>query len=244
MARATTQFILFTIIAANVGRGESHTMGVTILFFAGAVWTAALSLALRPLFRTLLPAPPSHQVPKPPKYPIGQYLRRWRGTLTHLAGWQYTLRMTACLAAAETLDWLWPGHHGYWVAITAVIVVQRNVQAALPRTIHRAAGTTLGVLLISLFMLWESPMWAVIALIAALAAVRPILIEANYLAYAVIQTPLVILLLEFGQDSSWALVIDRLAATLAGCTLTLTLGYLGWSGITPRERAPAVQNVL
>ena len=36
MARATTQFILFTIIAANVGRGESHTMGVAILFFAGS----------------------------------------------------------------------------------------------------------------------------------------------------------------------------------------------------------------
>nr|NJM03036.1 FUSC family protein [Desulfobacula sp.] len=228
MARATTQFIIFTIISTNISRGESHTIGVAILFLLGGAWTAGLFLVLRPLFRAVFSA----SVPtdtKSAQYTMKQYFRRWRRTLTHLQGWHYTFRITLCLGAAEVFDWLWSSHHGYWVAVTVVIVVQRDLQAALPRAIHRAAGTTLGVMLISLLMLWEPSNWAVIAVIAAVAALRPILIETNYLIYAAIQTPLVILLLEFGQESSWVIVIDRLTATFAGCGLALVLGYIGWS---------------
>ena len=228
MARATTQFIIFTIIAANISKGQSHTIGVTILFLLGAAWTAGLFLVLRPLFRAILPASAPADTGKSAQYTMKQYLRRWRKTLTHLQGWHYTFRITLCLATAEVFNWLWPSHHGYWVAITVIIVVQRDLQAALPRAIHRAAGTTVGVMLISLLMLWEPSNWAVIAVIAAMAALRPILIETNYLIYAAIQTPLVILLLEFGQESSWVVAIDRLTATFAGCGLALVLGYLGW----------------
>ena len=117
-----------------------------------------------------------------------------------------------------------------------VIVVQRNLQAALPRTFQRAAGTSLGVLLTGLLLLGSSSMWAVIAIIAALAAARPILTEVNYTAYAAVMTPLVILLLDFGQEPSWAVVVDRLAATLFGCALALTLGYLVWSRLFPPAR--------
>jgi hypothetical protein len=41
--------------------------------------------------------------------------------------------------------------------------------------------------------------WTVFAIIIALAAARPILMEINYAAYAAVLTPLVILLLDFGQ---------------------------------------------
>jgi uncharacterized membrane protein YccC len=109
-----------------------------------------------------------------------------------------------------------------------VIVVQRDFQKALPRALHRAAGTALGVLLISLFLLGTPPLWVTIMLIALLAAARPILRDANYTAYAAVMTPLVILLLDFGQQTSWARIADRLIATAAGCALALTLGYLIW----------------
>ncbi len=231
MARATTQFIIFTIISANISKGESHTIGVAILFLLGAAWPAGLFLVLRLLFRAILPALVPADTGKSAQYTMKQYLRRWMRTLTHLQVWHYTFRITLCLAAAEVFDWLWPSHHGYWVAVTVVIVVQRDLQAALPRAIRRAAGTTLGVMLISLRMLREPSNWAVIAVIAAMAALRLILIETNYLIYAAIQTPLVILLLEFGQESSWVVVMDRLAATFAGCGLAIVLGYLGWSSL-------------
>jgi hypothetical protein len=79
-------------------------------------------------------------------------------------------------------------------------------------------------------------MWAAIAMIAVLSTARPILKEANYTAYAAVMTPLVILLLDFGREPSWAVVVDRLAATFAGCTLAVTFGYLMWSRIHPPAR--------
>ena len=239
LARATTQFILYTIIAANLSAPGASPFGMMLLFSLGAAWTAGLCLVLRPLFRALRPVPiprsPAN-VAQPPKPSARQLLRRWRNSLAHLSGWQYALRITLCLIAAETFEWIWPHHHGYWVSITVGIVVQRNLQTALTRTLQRAAGTAVGVLLISLLLLGSPPMWAMIAIIAAFAAARPILMEANYAAYAAVMTPLVILLLDFGQETSWAVIIDRLAATLAGCALALTLGYLAWSRLFPPAR--------
>ena len=87
-----------------------------------------------------------------------------------------------------------------------------------------------------LLLLGSSSIWATIAMIAVLAAARPILKEANYTAYAAVMTPLVILLLDFGQAPSWAAVVDRLAATLAGCVLALTIGYLIWPGLSAPAR--------
>jgi hypothetical protein len=240
LARATTQFILYAIIAANVGAHSPHPFGMMLLFSLGAAWTAALSMVLRPLFRAMrsVSSPPPN-VTQTPKYSAEQLLRRWRKSLTHLSGWQYLLRITPCLAAAGAFEWIWPHHHGYWVSITVVIVVQRNLQAALTRTLHRAAGTTLGVLLTGLLLVGSPNMWAMIAMIAALAAARPMLIEANYTAYAAVMTPLVILLLDFGQAPSWVVVIDRLVATLVGCALALTIGYLGWSSLFPAAQVRA-----
>jgi hypothetical protein len=244
LARTTTQFILYAIIAANLSVHEARPLGLTLLFFLGAVWTATLSLVLRPLFRAMRPGPippAPGDAARLPKRTAGQLLRRWRHSLAHLSGWQYSLRISLCLVAGEAFEWMWPHHHGYWVSITVVIVVQRHLQAALPRAVRRAAGTALGVLLTTLLWLGSLSMWATIGMIAPLAAARPILREANYAAYAAVMTPLVILLLDFGQEPSWGVVVDRLAATLFGCALALTLGYLAWSKLSPPARV-AIQS--
>ena len=149
--------------------------------------------------------------------------------MSRLSGWQYPMRIGLCLAAAQAYEWAFPEHHGYWVAVTVLIVVHRNLQVALGRTMERALGTVLGIVLISLFMLASPSLWMVIGAIAVLAAARPVLEEINYCAYVSVITPMVIMLLDFGQPPSWALAVDRLAATLAGCLLALTLGYIGWS---------------
>ena len=239
LARAAALFTLFTIIAANLGAGEIHPFGIMFLFFLGAAWTVGLSLVLRPLFRAIrldrIPDDRSDVV-QPQEYSAGQLFRRWRKSLAHLPGWQYTLRIALCLVVGLGFEWIWPQHHGYWVFITIVIVVQRNLEAALKRTFHRAAGTVFGVLLVSLLLLGSSSTWIAIAMITVLAAIRPILTEVNYAAYAAVQTPLVILLLDFGQPPSWTTVIDRLAATLVGCALALTLGYFGWPALSPARR--------
>ncbi|WP_028316248.1 FUSC family protein [Desulfatibacillum aliphaticivorans] len=232
MARATTQFILFAIIAANIGGPDAHATGAAALFFLWASWTALLSLSIRPLMLKIFRVQPPAAAPTQ-SYTRRQYFRRWRWSLTRLAGWQYTIRLSSCLIAAHLVQWRWPDYHTYWVALTVVIVVHRNLQEALSRTIHRAAGTALGMVFMSLLMFVGLPVWGVVAMIGLLAAMRPVLLETNYFIYAAVQTPLVLLLLDFGQDPSWELALTRLLATLAGCLIALTLGYLGWSRFTP-----------
>jgi uncharacterized membrane protein YccC len=239
LARATTLFILFMIIAANLSVPETHPLGMMLLFSVGAIWSAGLSLTLRSLCRAMHPLPildTTDSMAKPPQHSAKQLLRRWWKLLAHLSGWQYALRITLCLIAAQVFEWVWPHHHGYWVSITVVIVLQHDLQKAFSRTLQRAIGTVLGVVLMSLIFLGAPPVWVVIGLIALLAAARPILREANYTAYAAVMTPLVILLMDFGQQTSWALIVDRLIATLVGCALVLTLGYLLWLKLPAPER--------
>ena len=98
------------------------------------------------------------------KYTAKQYLRRWWKSLAHLSEWQYTLRITLCLLAATGVDWLWPHHHGYWVLITVVILVRRDLRSSKKLMFQRAIGTVIGVLATSLLLLGMSSIWAAVAM--------------------------------------------------------------------------------
>jgi hypothetical protein len=230
MVRASIQFTLYVIIAAHLGNQSLNPLAAMLIFSLGAFGTAILTLFLRPVFWAVFPSAkrPVSSTPSP-KYSAAQLLRRWRRSLCRLSGWQYTIRITLCLAAAQALQWLWPHPRVYWVSITVVLVVQRLPMAAWQRTLQRAAGTALGVALTCIFLLGMPPGWVLIAIIAALAAMNRLLWQVNYAAYTAVMTPLIILLLDFGQEIDGMVIAVRLAATMAGCLLALTLGYLPWS---------------
>ncbi|HLL27088.1 MAG TPA: FUSC family protein [Xanthobacteraceae bacterium] len=238
VARAAMQFVLFVIIATGIDMHGASPSGVTLLFLLGALWTAGLSLVLAPLFRTLrldrAAVAAAAVAPSPPQARRDR-MRRWWKSLAYLKGWQYALRLTLCLAAAELAALFWPRSHGYWIALTAAIVLGYRLPASPARIVQRAAGTLLGVVLAGALLVWSPPVWGVVAIIAVLAAARPVLKSGNYAAYAIIMTPLVILLLDLGQAPSAATLIDRLAATLTGCAISLLLGYFAWLRLIPKS---------
>jgi fusaric acid resistance family protein len=86
-----------------------------------------------------------------------------------------------------------------------------------------------------LLLIWTPPPLIVTCEIAALAAARPVLRAGNYAAYAVVMTPLIVLLPDFGQTISVAILADRLMAAIAGCLITLLFGYLPGPGSTLRR---------
>jgi uncharacterized membrane protein YccC len=45
-------------------------------------------------------------------------------------------------------------------------------------------------------------------------------------------TPLIIMLMDIGQEPSIAVLIERLLATIVGCAIALTIGYFIWSKLT------------
>ena len=231
LVRASILFLVYMVIATSIETSARQSIGLMVLFGLGAAWCAGLALVLEGLFQRIWGR--RDKVEARPRYTWKQLLRRWRYSLKRLAGWQYVLRITLCLLAAQGFELVWPGHRGYWVSLTVVIVVQRFMSGALTRTRQRAAGTFVGVFLISLFLLAQPSPWLILCFIAVLGAARPVLQEVNYVAYAAVMTPLVILLLEFGREPSLTVAVDRLIATLVGCAIALTFGYIGWSRLAP-----------
>jgi uncharacterized membrane protein YccC len=229
MARETTRFILFTTIAAGLSAPEVRPLGMTLLFFLGGTWTLGLSLLLHAVFgRAKCAMEPSAAAMQTPTRAVALLLRRWRESLFRLSGWQYPMRIWSCLTVAEAIAQIWPGQHGQWIAVTVAIVLGRRLPAPPTRLLQRALGTMLGVVIAGLLLIWTPPPLIVTCEIAALAAARPVLRAGNYAAYAVVMTPLIVLLLDFGQAISVAILADRLTATIAGCLITLSFGYLPW----------------
>lgn len=227
LVRASTLFILYLIIAANLHDLSATPMQVSGLFLVGAAWTALVFMVLRRTLRALRGPNDLSPATSPPP-PFNALLARWIMSLADLPGWHYALRLGLCLCVAEGFDRFWPGHHGYWASVTVVLVIQRDMANALKRNAERAVGTLVGVLLTALLLLASPSAWVLVLIVAWLSAIRPMLRDINYVLYTAMITPLIILLLDFGHGFSWQTLSDRLVATLVGCAISLLLGFAIW----------------
>jgi uncharacterized membrane protein YccC len=204
---------------------------MTFFVTLGALWTALLSLIIRPVLQKfIVKEKPQviNQEPASQKYSAKQLLNHWKKSLQRFAGWQYAIRITSCIIVAELIKIIWPFQRGYWILLTVAIVVQWDITKLLPRMFQRGAGTFIGVILSSLFIFIVPAPWLLVLIIGALAAARIVLRETNYLAYAAVMTPLVIILLDFGRVPSWETILDRLLSTIVGCVISLIFGYYVW----------------
>lgn len=217
LAVATTRFVLFLLMALNVATNLHHPAALLLPLAAGALWTAGLHL----LLARLLPV-----APKPPEAPHrgithAQRWRHWRNTLAQPAGWQYTLRLVGALCCAALLGHLWPGHHGGWIAMTVALLTQRQPEPFAPKSTQRVLGTILGVGLAAVLVGQPLPWWGVTLGAAVLAGARAMLRLRNYLAYSVVMTPLILMIMGAGMEGHAMALSDRVLATLAGAVLVL-----------------------
>lgn len=223
-AEAAIRFVIFLIIAVNFAAATQYRGALLGLMAGAALWTAILALFLGALARAMRRTEgkdfqdPAIEQPAPT---TAQRLKRWKMTLAHLSGWQYPIRLTFCLAVAAGLAQLWPHHHLYWIALTAAIVTRRQLEPLSVRTTQRALGTALGVIAGSVLLLYRPPAWELIVAIGLIASARPLLKARNYLAYSVIMTPLIVLIMDFGQAANGEVLLDRLLATLIGAGLVV-----------------------
>lgn len=232
-ARYSSMFIIFVIIGSIFGGpGAASPLGVTFIFLLGAIWTISVTLAASYLFRAAgwerIPSPGTiaDRQLAPPS--ILRLLRHWLASLHHLAGWQYTLRIGLCMTACETIAVLWGQAQSYWIAIVVAIVVHRRFGDTISRVSKRAIGTFAGVIAGSLLLLWSPPAGLLVLVVAVLAALRPLLKVRNYALYSAVMTPLVFILLEFGNPVSPAIIAFRLIDTAIGLFIAIVLGYLIW----------------
>lgn len=240
VAPLAIRFILLLIITITVIESVGDRAGLLLLIAAGMLWTAAVSLVLGALARARRGGGgggggQDHKNEAPP-LPLRQRLARWRRVLARLAGWQYALRLMICLSLAGVLRWLWPDHHMYWVAITVALLAEWQIDVFPVRTTQRALGATAGVLATGLLLVWMPPVWVLVAIVGVLAGLRPLLRARNYLAYTAAMTPLIILLMDAGQQPGLGVLIDRIIATFIGAALVIATNLL-FKKILPAQSA-------
>jgi uncharacterized membrane protein YccC len=140
---------------------------------------------------------------------------------------RHALRVAIVTAAAVWLAGALHLARGYWVTVTAVIILQPYTGATTQRAVQRVIGTVLGGILTAGLGALFHDIRAVLVLSFVFAAVSVALLPVNYTAFAIFLTPTFVLLAE-ASAGDWHLATVRVINTLLGGALALLGARLLW----------------
>jgi len=147
---------------------------------------------------------------------------------THSVAFRHALRSAVCLSIALLVSRLWNLPHGYWLPMTAAIVLRPDFAATFNFGLLRVVGTVLGLLLTTaLLHFTPHDAWTHLALMAVLCMAFRYLATAHYGIAVAALTGTVVILLSFEGVNSTAAVMDRVINTALGSGMAL-LAYLLW----------------
>ncbi|HKT58776.1 MAG TPA: FUSC family protein, partial [Gemmatimonadales bacterium] len=149
---------------------------------------------------------------------------------------RYALRLAIVTAAAVALTSALGLKRGYWVTITAVIILQPFVGATSLRALQRVLGTVVGGALAALLAAWFHSPTAVLVMVFVFSAVSVALLPLNYAVFSVFLTPTFVLLAE-ASAGDWHLAGLRIVNTLLGGGLAVAGTWLLWPS-PEAERLP------
>ena len=191
------------------------------------------------LFQTALAstiaAPVSYRTPhtrSPRRRTPRDFARHLIGTIRAHAGastvhGQHALRLAATAVAAELAARAVGLPHGYWAALTAVVVLKSDHVLTVRRGLDRIGGTALGVVLgmvlAALAGVGTGPLLAGAAVVVVLAYT---VFGANYFLFSAFITGFVVLLLDLLGQSARDMAGARLAATLLGGAIALAASHV------------------
>jgi uncharacterized membrane protein YccC len=111
---------------------------------------------------------------------------------------------------------------GYWLALTAVVVLRPEFSITFSRGVARAVGTFVGVGLATVVAVLAHPHgWALLPFVACFVWLTGVLFNANYIVYSVAITGVVVFLLAGLDPNPVTDGEDRLVATVLGAALAL-----------------------
>ena len=152
-----------------------------------------------------------------------------RASLTpRSVAFRHAVRMAVCLSATLALSRLLNLPHGYWLPMTAAIVLRADFAATFNFGLLRVLGTVLGLIVTTglLYLAPDQP-WAHLVLMAALCMAFRYLAGAHYGIAVAALTGTVVILLSFEGVPSGAAVVDRVINTALGSGIAL-LAYVAW----------------
>ncbi|MFC0082581.1 FUSC family protein, partial [Aciditerrimonas ferrireducens] len=155
-------------------------------------------------------------------------LRGALGALADPAGARHAVRLAVVLVAGSLLAHGLGLANGYWVPMTAAVVVRGDFTGTLRRGLGRALGTLAGAGLVTLATTLTHPGTPLLVAGTVVAGLGTyILFRANYGLYSVFLTSTVVLLLALVGASPGRTAEERVLATVAGAALALAV-FLLW----------------
>ncbi|GLX66874.1 FUSC family protein [Paenibacillus glycanilyticus] len=227
-AIASVQFVILSIIGSSMGDGGLHQdmFKISASFVTGSLLGIIVSVITGYLMQKLWDDKVSVQ--QTAKISYRQRFTTWRNKLTHFTGWKYTVRVALCMIAAQLIGFVFHLERSYWIGLTVAIVLKRDLAYSQRRIFQRGIGTAVGVLLGSCLLLWSLPQWDSVVIIGLLGALRPIFKNRSYAIYAMLMTPLMLMMFSTGSPVTAHLLEYRLLDTMIGCVLAYVLGFYIW----------------
>jgi uncharacterized membrane protein YccC len=146
----------------------------------------------------------------------------------HSVAFRHAMRCAVCLSIALLVSRIWQLPHGYWLPMTAAIVLRPDFAATFNFGLLRVVGTILGlVLTTALLHFTPHDPWTHLALMALLCMAFRYLATAHYGIAVAALTGTVVILLSFEGVHSSTAVVDRVLNTVLGSGMAL-LAYVVW----------------
>jgi hypothetical protein len=238
---------VFAIVASYFANGPHYAVGRAAMVLAGG----ALQIGVFSLYFWLRPRKGGDPAQKRAHERIFERLRQlvrcFRQELT-LRGeaTPYVARLALTLLIATGIYRYLHVRNGYWIPMTALLVLKPQWGSTLSRGIARMLGTVAGAAIaLALARFLPFPAWLLPGLVVASALGCYALQAVNYAVFSLLITLYIVFLFRFGGFSQTAAAHIRLMNTVIGGSLALLIDAL-WKFATERgawrlRRADSVQ---
>jgi uncharacterized membrane protein YccC len=142
------------------------------------------------------------------------------------SSFRHALRLAAAAAVAAVIAAAFHVTRGYWIPMTVVVVLKPNFGGTLQKAIQRITGTVAGALLAAVLLWWVHDSVWLLLILALLSFATLTLRWANYVAFSLALTPMIMVMLDLAHPSTIADSFLRIAHTIIGGGLAIICGYL------------------
>ncbi|MFC5720981.1 FUSC family protein [Streptomyces gamaensis] len=143
------------------------------------------------------------------------------------------LRLASCMGLAAAVAVVLHPRHSSWLPLTACLVFRIDAVPLHRRALHRAAGTTAGVLLALGLTALAPHGWTLVVLALAVGALVPVLTDWSYAGHTAMATVIVLVLANPAAVGDTREITARLLDTVLACLIALAFGHLVWPAHLP-----------
>jgi uncharacterized membrane protein YccC len=170
---------------------------------------------------------PRAQEPARPRLERLNFITELRNNLSFQSStFRHALRLAAASAVAGVLASAFHLTRGYWIPMTVVVVLKPNFGGTLQRAVQRITGTVAGALLAAVFLWFIHDTWWLLAVLALLSFATLTLRWANYVAFSLALTPMIMVMLDLAHPGTVTDSFLRILHTIIGGLLAIVAGYL------------------